>query len=113
MEKEQKWQEINELRAKIAQLEVQLNTIGRQFAKDYCGFKVGQKVIALNECAIVTNIFFDPDCHESSTAAIHVEFYTENWDRPQKNRNKQILRPTNLLHGTKWNDIIKPAPAGA
>lgn len=107
MTKEQRWQKINEMRAKIARLTTDLNKFGREFAKDYCGFEVGEKVIALGECAIVTGIFFDGDAHESNLSAIAVEFWVKNWDRPQERRNRQTLRPSKLLHGTKWSDVIK------
>ena len=107
MTKDERWQKINEMRSDIAKLTTELNKFGKKFAEDYCGFKVGEKVIALGECAIITGIFFDGDSSESNLSAIGVEFWVKDWARAQERRNRQVLRPNKLLHGTKWSDVIK------
>jgi len=88
--KEQHWQEINELRAKIAALEVELSKTGAEFANNHCPYKKGDRVIVDGCNAIVLCVRFSADAHKNNLALIQVEYHTKDWVK-HKTKNTDFV----------------------
>jgi hypothetical protein len=94
--KEQHWQEINELRARIAALETELSNVGSDFVKNFCPYKPGQRVIVDGCNAIVLAIRFSADNHSNNLASIQVEYQTKDWVK-HKTKNTDFIRESKRI----------------
>jgi len=76
-------QKILDLRADIAKLSVELNTIGKEYTAKYCPFKPKDKVLIDGSPAEVYSVGFDPDSYIEGRAKIQVKYFESDWSGPK------------------------------